>query len=127
MEDVNLTLAYLRQRYSSLALQLLTDLGLGDLGQPMRSQLLSSFDNLISQRITQLILTNLDETAAKGIAKMVTSDEPEEATISYLIASTPGIKEKIEAGLADSYAEFIQEARELTQALTKHHPSTDEK
>jgi hypothetical protein len=115
MDTPDLTI--FREQYSYYARRLLGDLGLSDLEEPLRSQLLASIERYISQVLSNTLLENLDETALKGINEMLERGAADEEVMTYLVGTIPDIQQKIALALSNAYARMLAETRQLTQTI----------
>jgi hypothetical protein len=106
-----------REQYSYYAKKLLTDLGLGDLAQPERGQLLAAIEQLIGKIMTNTLLENLAEeqmTEAEGILNRGGNQED---VVMHFLSTTPDIQTKMIEALTEAYARMLNEANQLTVAL----------
>lgn len=110
-----------RAQYTEYARQLLSDLGLGSLEEPLRGKLLASIEKYVSLVITNTLLENLDDTAIEGIDRLLERDAREEEVTAYLVASIPGIEMKLTTALETAYKRMLEESQQLTQEVMKHY------
>lgn len=124
--NASINLDLLRQQYSQFASQLLIDMGLNDLEQPVRGQLLQSIDQYLSQVMTQTILENIKPETAKRIDQLVQEDRNQEEIIAFLVAATPGLESKITEAMEAAYARMVTEVHRLTTEVAKDLTSGQE-
>lgn len=117
LNDIDLT--PFREQYSSFAAQMLHDLGMSDLQQPLRGQLLSSADQYLNQVLLHTILINITPATAERIKELTESDKPNDEIIAYLISSTPGLQRRIQEALQEGYANLVAEVRQLTKEVAR--------
>lgn len=124
MDNLNSTtpdLTPFREQYSYYAKKLLSDLGLGELPQPERGQLLGSIELYTQQVIVNALLENLEGADAEE-ANQILDEQGGEAVIGYLIATIPNIEIKMADALAEAYARMLTEAKQLSDALKSTAP-----
>lgn len=107
----------IREQYSYYARRLLQDLGLSDLTGPLRSQVLVSVEQYLSQILTNTILQHADQTTLIGVNDMAENGRTDDEVTAYLIASIPDIDKKIAQAMADSYAKLLEQSRVFSQAI----------
>lgn len=117
--DTTPDMSQLREQYSYYAKRLLSDLGLGDLGQPERGQLLASIEAYVQQIMFYTILQNLDQENLTKANKMMGEGVDETEVMARLLGSLPDLPMKLADSLALAYAQMLDEARQLSQALIK--------
>ncbi len=113
-QDIDLT--PIRRQYSFFAQRLLDDLGLSDLKQPLRSELLAGIEAYVSQVLTNTIIMNLDDATINAMAKRIDSGEEQDELIAYMVASTPNLSQKLDETFAETYDKIKAEIQELTKA-----------
>jgi hypothetical protein len=124
-EDISHVNRY-REQYSYYARQLLSDLGLGDLGQPERGQLLLAIEEYVEKVITNALLENLTEEQIDAADTIMARGGGQEEIIVHLLETTPDIELKIADALTTTYASMLDESRQLASAIVKHSSkSTD--
>lgn len=111
-----------REQYSHYARRLLSDLGLGDLPQPERGQLLTAIESYVQQLLLNTLLENLDPQHIEAADKILKETNDQEEVMGYLLANVPNIELKMANALAESYAQMVAEARELAKAITTNQP-----
>ncbi len=117
--DSSIDLTPYREQYSYYAKKLLSDLGLGDLPQPRRGLILVAIENYVQQILLNTILENLDETSLDKADRLIEEGvEPQDA-VARVMLSMPDMDLKIADALAACYAQMVDEARQLSVALTK--------
>jgi regulator of PEP synthase PpsR (kinase-PPPase family) len=126
MNTQHLDLSALRERYSDFASQILFDLGMNDLQQPLRGKLLSSIDQFLNQTLTYTVVRNISPQTAKKISELIEKDKSSEEVIAYLVSMTPDMESKIADAVESAYAQMISEVHQLTQELAKELKSPSE-
>lgn len=108
-----------REQYSLYARRLLDDLGLGDLGQPQRGQLLLQIETYVQEVMLNTLLEQLDDDLVKEADKILEDGGTNEEAIAYLMLSIPNIDIIMAEALAKSYAEMLEETKQLAEAVAK--------
>lgn len=106
-----------REQYSYYARRLLSDLGLGDLGQPERSQLLEALEGYVQQIMVNTLLENLTPEKLDEASEILDRGGDNETVVVHLINQVPEIETKMAQALTEAYARMLSEARQLTQAI----------
>lgn len=108
-----------REQFSYYAKSLLDDLGLADVGQPERGQLLAAIESLVQKTMVNVLLENLTDEQAEQAEGILQRDGTEEDVIIYLLATTPDMQTKMADALTEMYARMINESQLLAQAISK--------
>ncbi len=123
MDDDNAqSLDTYREQYTFYAKKLLSDLGLGDLGQPERTELLSTIEQYVQQVIMNTLLENLDEPITTEAEKILNEGGTQEDALVYIMSAIPDIEYRITVALTESYARMVDEARQLADTLAANKP-----
>lgn len=120
--DKNEILEQYREQYSYYAKQLLDDLGLGDLIQPERGQLLSAIEELVNKIMFSTMLENLTQQQMEEAEGILKRGGNQEEVAMHFIATTPNIQTKMIDSLTETYAQILNEANQLAIAIG-HQPN----
>lgn len=115
-----------REQYSHYARQLLSDLGLGGLGQPERSQLLAAIEVYVQQVMANTLLENVDREQLDEAERILDRGGDMDQVIVHLLVNTPDIEVKMAQAMTETYARMVHECRELANAITKAQPNQDQ-
>lgn len=106
-----------RAQYSAYARKILQDLGLGDLPQPERGQLLASIESYTQQVLTNELLTNLRPADLDEAEAILANGGDEEEMATYLVMNVPEIELKMGEAMARTYARLMAECKQLAAAI----------
>lgn len=106
-----------REQYSHYAKRLLSDLGLGEVGQPERNQLLVAIESYVQQILVSTLLENLTPEMLDEVDAIIERGGDQDQVITHLISTIPDMDIKISEALAAAYARMLHESRELTSAI----------
>ena len=112
-------LASYRKQYTYYAQRLLADLGLTEVEQPLRSELLAGIEHYINVVITNVILANLKEPQLTQIQSDLDRGQSQGEIVARLAGTMPDIEIKIADALAEAYDQLLSESRQLSHALVQ--------
>lgn len=115
-----------RERYSEYARRLLSDLGLGDVPNPERGQLLAAIEGYVNQVLTNTLLENLDDTHLAQVEAMQERGAGQDELVAYLVTNIPEFDTKVARSLESTYGQLLEETRALAQAVAGQHVSAPE-
>lgn len=123
MDTNTVDLTKYREQYTYYSQKLLSDLGLGDVAQPERGELLLAIEKYVQQVLTNTLLENLDDTSLDQVETMLSSGSDEDEVAAYLVMNIPEIDVKMADALATAYARMLKECQAITDAVLQQ-PAT---
>lgn len=119
-DDTNIDLTPYREQYSFYARKLLSDLGLGDIQQPQRGELLAAIEQYVQQVLTNTLLENLTDDQIETVESMLDNGSSNEEVITHLMATMPNVDVVMGEALAKTYAQLKKESKQMATALGLH-------
>jgi hypothetical protein len=113
-----------QEQYEKYMAQILSDLGLQDLSEPLRSRLANAIEQHMSQVVLNTILKNLDDNAISMINDMLEQGKAQEEILIYLSSSIPGIDSKLAKATNDAYQQLLSESRQLAASTINARSAT---
>lgn len=110
-----------REQYSHYAKRLLSDLGLAEIGQPERGQLLEAIEHYVERVMVNTLLESLNEEQLNEAEGIMNRGGDMEQVLIHLLSTTPNVEVKMADALAQAYARMLEESRQLAKAITSTH------
>lgn len=111
-----------RELYSYYAKQLLADLGLADIAQPERGELLEAIEQYTQKVMMNVLLENITEEQADQTEGILRRGGNEQDVILHLLSTTPDIQIVMADALTEAYAKMLSESSQLANALGYKRP-----
>jgi hypothetical protein len=98
--------------------QLLHDLRLDQLPEPMRTELMNKITLLAERRVLRTILMNMDDATLDEFEQKLQGGMTESEAAQFMIEKVPGLAAKVEQALADLYKRLLADLGQTTQLLS---------
>ncbi|MFA6423091.1 MAG: hypothetical protein WCW17_01415 [Patescibacteria group bacterium] len=102
---------------TELADQILKDLGLENLADPTKSELIELIRERVAQKTMEVILANLPDSNPDDLEKMM-ENKTEEEIIQEISTTIPDFKGKLSNAIVELYQELKEAAQKLIQDNT---------
>lgn len=110
-------ITHYREQYTFYARKLLQDLGLGDVPQPERGELLAAIEANIQQVLTNVLLENVSDQHMAAAEHILEDGGNTEDVVIYLATHIENVDIKIADAIASTYAQLLSESQQLAEKI----------
>lgn len=102
----------MEEQQIEIADQLLKDLGLENLKDPVKSQLIETIRDRVAQKTMLVLMENLPESEIPALEQAI-ENKNENEIIQEMVKRIPDLNEKLTSALADLYKELLEDTKKL--------------